>query len=878
MIQRLASMSTRALLAVLVVIMAVPAAAVIVTSGLGARREALAEARADTRRFVDGLAAEQQNLFAAGQQLLVALAHLPQAKRQDPAISETLAEILRLNEQYTNIFIADLRGDVWASGFATGSFNVADRRYFQSTVASGQLSFGEFVVSRANRKSSFNLAHPLRDDGGAMVGVIAIGFDLTYTRRLLGPAQLRPGANYHLLDHRGVILARGLEHEAYFGKALDPPTFAAIRDGSDLGVIDGPAGPGPPEIVAYRKLRLVPGQEPAIYVQASVPLDQVLGEANRALRRNVLAFAAILAVAFGLALVLGKISIVDRLALLERAATRLAEGDREGPVSALVKGGELGRLAGIFDGMAEKVSARERALRESESNYREILDATSDAIFLHDAGSGDILLVNRSAERLYGYPHGEIPSLRVGELSAGTEGYTADDARRWMERAVTHGPQSFPWLARRKDGEQFWAEVVLTASTIGGANRVLAVVRDVSERRRAEEERQKLQAQLLQSQKMEAVGRLAGGVAHDFNNLLTVINGTSELLLGDPGLAPALRDDVQTIRQAGQSAATLTQQLLAFSRKQVLQPVALDLNVLVGRIERMLRRVIGEDVDLVTHLGTELWSVRADPGQMEQVILNLAVNSRDAMPGGGKLTIETGNVVLDEDYASRHAEVRPGNHVLLAVSDSGVGMDPETLSKVFEPFFSTKGQLGTGLGLSTVYGIVRQSGGHVLAYSEPGHGTTFKVYFPAQAGGESADPVRPAVTLAQSRGRTVLVVEDSEGVRNLVVRVLSRRGHEVLQARDAAEALALAARSAGPIHLLVSDVVMPGMTGRQLADRFLEVRPGTAVLFMSGYTENAIVHQGVLDPGVDFLAKPFTLDALVRKVEEILRRGQGSSP
>ena len=668
-----------------------------------------------------------------------------------------------------------------------------------------------------------------------------------------------------------------MEHEAYFGKALDPAVFGAIRDGSDLGVLDGLESSGHREVVAYRKLRLAPGQEPAIYVEASLPLDLVLGEANRALRQNVLAFAVLLAVAFGLSLALGKVAIVDRLGVLEHAASRLAEGDRGAPVSAQVAGGELGRLAGIFDAMAEKVSGRERALRQSESNYREILDATSDAIFLHDAASGDILLVNRSAERLYGYAPGEIPRLHVGELSAGTAGYTVDDARGWLEKAVRSGPQACTWLARRKDGEHFWVEVGLSASTIGGADRVLAAVRDISERRRAEEERRKLQDQLLQSQKMEAVGRLAGGVAHDFNNLLTVINGTSELLLGDPALAPALRDDVVTVQQAGKSAAALTQQLLAFSRKQVLQPVTLDLNALVGRTERMLRRVIGEDIDLVTHLGKELWPVRADPGQLEQVILNLSVNSRDAMPGGGKLTLETGNVVLDQEYASRHAEVHPGNYVLLAVSDSGVGMEAETLARVFEPFFSTKGQLGTGLGLSTVYGIVRQSEGHIQAYSEPSHGTTFKVYFPAQSGGEGVEAPPPTHRPVQTRARTVLLVEDSDGVRSLVARVLARGGHEVLQARDAAEALALAAASARPIHLLVTDVVMPGMTGRDLADRFRQARPGTAVLFMSGYTENAIVHRGVLDAGVDFLAKPFTLDALARKVDEILLRRDDAS-
>jgi nitrogen-specific signal transduction histidine kinase len=384
-------------------------------------------------------------------------------------------------------------------------------------------------------------------------------------------------------------------------------------------------------------------------------------------------------------------------------------------------------------------------------------------------------------------------------------------------------------------------------------------------------ERKQLQQQLIQSQKMEAVGRLAGGVAHDFNNLLTAIFGYAELLTEElPEGSPA-RKDVEEIRKASERAASLTRQLLAFSRQQVLQPVVLSVNDLVEDVEKMLRRLIGADVELRTALAPDAGNVRADPGQLEQVILNLAVNARDAMPTGGKLTIETQNAELSEMYAEAHQPVVPGAYVMLAVSDTGVGMDAKTQGRIFEPFFTTKGKnKGTGLGLSTVYGIVKQSGGYIWTYSEPGHGTTFKVYLP-----HVDAPVEPAVRPPDPGGalagtETVLLAEDDELLRPLARGLLEKLGYTVLDAGTAAEALTLARAHEGPIHLLIADVVMPGESGRLLARRLAELRPDLRVLYTSGYTDEAIVHHGMLEPGLNYLQKPFTPAALAGKVREVL--------
>jgi signal transduction histidine kinase len=393
-----------------------------------------------------------------------------------------------------------------------------------------------------------------------------------------------------------------------------------------------------------------------------------------------------------------------------------------------------------------------------------------------------------------------------------------------------------------------------------------------AERIQAEQERAALQEQLRQSQKMEAIGKLAGGVAHDFNNLLTVIQGYGELILNSVDQNSPLRQDVQEIINASERASSLTRQLLAFSRKQVLQPKVLDLNTHVSNMDKMLRRMIGEDIELVTLLAENLGRIKADPGQIEQVILNLALNAKDAMLKGGKLTIETANVKLDESYAHSHIGVTPGHYVMLSVSDNGVGMTPEIKERIFEPFFTTKEKgKGTGLGLSTVYGIIQQSGGNVWVYSEPGVGTTFKIYLPVIEEGRDSIQSLAVSTKPLQGSETILLVEDEEMVRKLACTVLQKYGYTVLEAPNGEEALRIVqGQNGNPIHLMVTDVVMPGMSGRQLADRLGSLWPEMKVLYMSGYTDNAIVHHGVLDPGIAYIQKPFAPNALTSKVREIL--------
>jgi PAS domain S-box-containing protein len=435
-------------------------------------------------------------------------------------------------------------------------------------------------------------------------------------------------------------------------------------------------------------------------------------------------------------------------------------------------------------------------------------------------------------------------------------------------------PQILEPLRRALAGETFVASADVAGRSYetwysprvdanGTVTGVLGVATDLTERRQLEE-------QLRQSQKLESVGLLAGGIAHDFNNMLTAITGYADLVMDDLPPGDRRRDDVAEIGRAAQKAALLTSQLLAFSRKQILRPEALNLNDAVIDVSRMLRRVIGEDIALVTSMGEGLGLVNADPGQVAQVLMNLAVNARDAMPNGGTLTIETATVDLDDGYARRHESVRPGPFVMLAVSDTGTGMPPEVRERIFEPFFTTKGiGKGTGMGLATVYGIVKQSGGHVWVYSEVGHGSTFKVYLPRIVQGASdraAFQDEPPVARGEE---TVLLVEDEELVRRLARRALEACGYTVIEASDASQALAFS-EGAAPIDIVVTDVIMPRMSGRELVQQLSTARPGLRILYMSGYTDNAIAHRGILDGGTHFIQKPFTMRALARKVRDVL--------
>jgi two-component system, cell cycle sensor histidine kinase and response regulator CckA len=500
-----------------------------------------------------------------------------------------------------------------------------------------------------------------------------------------------------------------------------------------------------------------------------------------------------------------------------------------------------------------------RSLERSEERYRLLFEASPLPMWVYDAETLRFIAVNEAAVRHYGYTRAEFLSMTIKEIRPreDVEGLLAD----LQSKGGPGSPMPGTWRHQTKDGTLIDVEITAGRVTMEGRKAALVLAHDVTERRRLEE-------RLSQSEKMEAIGRLAGGVAHDFNNLLTVISGYTELLLARPETAG--RDQLGEIAHAAKQAAALTRQLLAFSRRQVLHPVVLELNEIVAGMEPMVRRIIGDDVNVGVRLTGDLPAVEADRAQLERVILNLAANARDAMPDGGRLTIETGCVDLDEDYVASRGEGTAGPNVLLAVSDTGVGMSEDVQRHLFEPFFTTKAPgAGTGLGLATVFGVVKQSGGSIYVYSEEGRGTTFKIYLPAATSG--ADVAPDAGDWAEERGNeTIVLVEDDESVRNLVRVMLESKGYSVLAAAGAEEAERLCSARPNGVDLLLSDVVMPEVNGRVLAERLAAMTPSLRVLFMSGYSDEAVYRHGEISPDASFIEKPFTDRTLARKVREVL--------
>jgi PAS domain S-box-containing protein len=526
-------------------------------------------------------------------------------------------------------------------------------------------------------------------------------------------------------------------------------------------------------------------------------------------------------------------------------------------------------IQGVMVDVSDRLQAVE-TLRKDEKRFRTIFERTAVGIALVDM-EGRLKECNPALQEMLGYRKEELLTKNFSQfVHQDDQSIDLDLYKKLLSEMHDHYQVEKRCI--RKDGGVVWGRVNVSLVRDAGGNPqyTIHMVENINEWRQ-------LETQFLQSQKMETVGRLAGGIAHDLNNLLTVLSGYSQLSLIDIKEDDPLKANLQEIKSATERAAQLTRQLLVFSRRQVLDMKVLDLNTIVQGLEKMLRRIIGEDVELIINLAEDLGGVKTDPGQIEQVLLNLVVNAKDAMPEGGKLILETNNVELDEDYARTHISVIPGRYVLLSVSDTGCGMSPEVKERIFDPFFTTKAKdKGTGLGLSTVYGIVKQSGGHIWVYSELSQGATFKIYLPrfeeeAAASEAFAEKEKGGDLLRGSE--IVLLVEDEPSVRSLAARVLRGQGYTVLEAANGEEAMTIAQEPIiKEIHLLLTDVVMPQMGGKELVERFKLLYPGVKILFISGYADKAIAHQALLEPGLPFLEKPFSPTDLAKKVREVLAR------
>ncbi|MDF1504472.1 ATP-binding protein [Roseisolibacter sp. H3M3-2] len=851
---------------------------------------ALAALRANERAARARQATEERVLSAARQvrwrvedrvhnirAMLVATAH---TVRVDPAAVAANDSVLRAIrdglgdvEAVTNLWVHDRAGANVGTSLRPlpdrASVAAGDRRYFRDLLRTGRAAVGDPV--RARGDTSFwtvTFAEPVRDRDGALRGAVLGTVRLRSLARTLVQAGLPAGASATLVDANGVVLGGTGADSLAIGRALATARAAAPAE----GVGEVTADDGTRLLVAHTRL---PGLGWRVHV--AMPRRAALVDVESEIRRDVLLALLTLVVSLGLALAVAR-RLVQPLEALAEDAQRLAAGEPPGPARHAATG-ELETLAEAFHEMAATIAARTAALHRSEQRHRLMFDASPLPIYMVDLETYRFLAVNDAAVAQYGWSRAEFAELTLLDIRPPEERLRFLSVARSLGMAQSFNDRANAgvWRHLRRDGTTMEVEIFTAITEHEGRPARLSVAIDVTARRLAERALQESQEQLRRAQKMEALGRFAGGIAHDFNNLLTGILGYCDLALLDlPDGAPE-REDFQAIRLAAQRAAGLTGQILAFSRGQVVQPVPLDLNEVLAGLEPMLGRMIGEHIRLVTARAPALGAVLADPGQVEQIVVNLALNARDAMPEGGLMSLATRDERV-EAHDPTHPGVPAGRWVVLELRDTGVGMDAETQARIFEPFFTTKERgKGTGLGLATVYGIVRQAGGTVRVRSAPGAGSTFTVYLP-RAEAAAVEPRRAEAPAPPARGgsETVLLVEDEDAVRSIARETLARRGYEVLVAADGPAALALARRREAPIDLLLTDVVMPGMHGRALAEALLRDRPTLRVLFMSGYTEDEVLHRGVSTEALAFIAKPFTPDMLAARVRDVLDAGEGA--
>ncbi len=887
MIRPLASLRLRLL--GLVLLVALPALAFVLYSGFEQRRLAQAHSLTEARRLTDLACADIDEAVRDSRTFLQSLARFPAVQQGDlRVIDALLREVLRQkgspaaaglsledreraptagSSPYGNLGYADLRGRVLASGMPLpGPVDVSDRLYFKRALATRAFAVGEYQIGRITGRPGLNVGYPVLGPDGSPRAVVFAAIDLGWLSTAPQAEPLPSDAVLLVLDRQGTILARYPEGARWVGRTLpDQPLVRAILT-SRAGVVQARGLAGVTRLWTFRP---VAGSESAdAYVALGLEPSVIFGEADRRLRNAVL---ILIAGAIGAAFLISlwaRAFILRPVDAMVATTRRLRAGDLSARTGAKDPG-ELGDLGRAFDEMAEVVQARQQqleqaaaALRATNETLQALLTASPAAIIALDR-ERRITLWTPAAERVFGWRAEEmLGKVQPAYIPAEQRKASFDLAGRALagERLV-----DVPVQRLRRDGQLM--ELSLSTAPLlapdGSISGIMVVYVDVTARRQ-------LERQLYHSQKMEAVGRLAGGVAHDFNNLLTVIQGFSEIVLRRIELDPSSRRDLEEVHKAALRASSLTGQLLTFSRRQPAQPRIVDLNAVVADMTKMLQRLIGEDIELETRMGTRLGRVRVDPGQVEQVIANLVVNARDAMPEGGRLVIETANRSCPDETGRRCKAGCAGACVTLSVSDTGVGIDANTLPHIFEPFFTTKEHgRGTGLGLATVYGIVQQCGGDIAVTSEPGRGSSFVITFPLADSPEASAPDPMPSEAAVSVTGTVLLVEDEDAVRSLEKATLERRGYRVLAACRGSEALELAERHAGPIDVVVTDVVMPGMSGVETARRLRTARAGIRVLYLSGYAPEAEGQAGA-DLDGPFMPKPFALDEFARKVDELM--------
>ncbi len=893
---RLSLHSVRTRLLGLILLAGLPTLALVIYSGVEQRHRAEERSLEQARHLTELACVNIDDALHDAQVLLQSLAQMPAVRAGDPAGSEELfREVLSressylprtlhgvrrivgdrqravvadsadasLRIPYGAIALADAEGQIVASSIPSRErVNVRDRAYFQLALATHTIAISAYTRGRLTDRPGVAVAYRVLGMDGRVRGVLVVSVEVGWLSGAVAGDLLPPGGSLLVLDTRGTVLTRFPGAGRYVGQAY--PEVPVVHEvlTRKAGVVQAAGIDGVARLWSFQPVSVSPGSD--LFVVLGFAPKAMFAEADRATQRLALVLALLLGSMSMAVWLWANRFILRPVDALMRVTRRLQSGLLSARTD-LADSGELGELGRSFDDMAQELQARERELRESKQTLEAVLASSPVAILTLDR-QGMVTFWTPAAERLFGWSADEVLGREVPFVMA----EPPQSARGLGARLRAGEPfMDLETVGVHRDGRRLELSVSSLPLTQadGGTSGLVVAVADLTTRRQ-------LERQLQESQQLEAIGRLAGGVAHDFGNLLTVIHGLSETALERPTLDEAARHDLGRLREAATRGSELTEQLLAFGRRQASRPRIVDLNELVRGMLGMLRRLIGEDVLLETRLRAEPASIEADPAQIGQAITYLMVNAREAMPRGGKLVIETGNAACASEQGRRCKAGCRGSCVTLAISDTGAGMDADTLEHVFVPFYAAgERPLGSGLGLAAVFGIVQQCGADIEAASEPGRGSTFRIYLPAPEPAALATPEEPAAALASADSDAILLVEDDDSVREVARAALVRAGHRVIEARDGQEALAAAQGYGRRIALLLTDVVMPEMNGPELANRLQQSLPGLPVLYFSGYAPGPAGHPAVpLD--VPFLAKPFRPTTLVARVHEILATGR----
>jgi two-component system, cell cycle sensor histidine kinase and response regulator CckA len=855
---------------VLISLAMLPALGLILYTASEQRSQQEADTHADTMQVAKLASKNLEQLVNGTHQVLAVLSELPAVQDRDAASCNTFFSAFKKRlPMYNNIGAINLQGNIFCSASPLKKrVNVSDRPYYKSVVKNKKPYFGEYQSSRIDGKPTIIAASPVFDKQQRLQAIVYVALDFNWFKEQLNKYKLPEQATLAVLDRNGTILYRNIDTEKWIGRNMEGLESVKTMFTLQEGVIEAVGIDGLKRIYAFTTVH---GTDKGMYVRSGISRAVVFSDINLMLLKNLSVLLIIACLAYVIAWFGGNFFIMHRVRLLMKASEELSKGNLGTRVEVTGHRDEIGQLGESFNRMAEALEQQNEERRKSEEKYRALFEESKDAIFV-STPEGKYLDINPAGVELLGYASRE----EMFRLDINTDVYLNPESRKAYAQLLHEQGyvKDYELEFRRKDGGKL--TVLSTTTTLRDENGNVIAYRGIN---RDITERKKLEQQLLHAQKMEAVGRLAGGIAHDFNNILSTILGYGDLLKKKIDNPDTVKEYIDQILRAGNRAVEVTRNLLAFSRKQAMNPTLININDLVTKFEKMLSRIIGEDIEIITELHAEDIICKADAGQIEQVLMNLATNARDAMPQGGKLFLRTGRADMDQAFMQDHFTCLPGTYAMISVSDTGIGMTEETLKQIFEPFFTTKEPgKGTGLGLAMIYGIMQQHLGCINVASEPGKGTSFQLYFPVTKLKKKSTAPVAAKRSPKGKMETILVAEDDDELRSLTEIVLTQHGYNIIVARDGVEAIEKYIEHEDSIQLVLMDVIMPKKSGKEAYERIKEIHPDAKIIFMSGYAAD-FLHQGnAFTEPITLITKPYSSENLLLKVKEALKAHDRDTP